>query len=302
MRNAKSSTDNGLRNSVGALIRERRLARRMTLQRLADEVGCAKSYLWMIERGTRPPGDGLLLKVEGALGFEAGRLTSAARMARVAQVLGPAGSLDGAWKSGELRRLIDRIGGGEGRESTKYKVQSSKRAEGRSHGLPAVEGREGVEEGAAGQAVAPMRFGLEVPLINRVAAGYPRSFTDLGYPVRVADEYVRCPDLDDADAFAARVVGDSMLPEYREGDIVVFSPARPVTSGMDCFVRTEPDHESTFKRVYFEGRDEGTERRRDEAGRQLIRLQPLNPAYPARVLEREQVAGLYAAVSVMRKI
>ncbi len=321
MPGAKPQRGNNLRNSdaVGPLIRERRLARRMTLQRLADEVGCAKSYLWMIERGTRPPGDGLLRKVEGALGFEAGRLTSAARLARVAQVLGPAGSLDGAWRSGELRRLVERLGGegeqqnsraaeqqtaraGGRRESSKFKVQSSKRAEDGSHGLPAVEGREGVEGVAAGQAVAPVRFGFEVPLINRVAAGYPRSFTDLGYPVRVADEYVRCPDLDDADAFAARVVGDSMLPEYREGDIVVFSPARPVTSGMDCFVRTEPDHESTFKRVYFEGSDEATKRRSDGGGKQLIRLQPLNPAYPARVLEREQVAGLYAAVSVMRRI
>ncbi len=137
------------------------------------------------------------------------------------------------------------------------------------------------------------RLPLEVPLINRVAAGYPRSFTDLGYPVRVADEYVRCPDLADPDAFAARVVGDSMLPEYREGDIVVFSPARAVASGMDCFVRIEPDHESTFKRAYFE---------RGAGGEELIRLQPLNPEYPGRVLGREQVSGLYAAVSVMRRI
>ena len=134
---------------------------------------------------------------------------------------------------------------------------------------------------------------LEVPLINRVAAGYPREFTDLGYPARVAAEYVRCVDVGDADAFAARVVGDSMLPEYREGDIVVFSPAREVKSGMDCFARIEPDQESTFKRVYVERGSEGEE---------LIRLQPLNPAYPARLLRREDVAGLYAAVSVTRVV
>ena len=54
----------------------------------------------------------------------------------------------------------------------------------------------------------------------------------------------------------------------------------------------EPDHETTFKRVYFEG----------EAGRESIRLQPLNPAYPARTFERERVAGLYAAVSVTRAL
>ena len=62
---------------------------------------------------------------------------------------------------------------------------------------------------------------------------------------------------------------------------------------MDCFARLEPDHETTFKRVYLE---------RSEKGEELIRLQPLNAAYPARVVDREVVAGLYAAVSVMRKI
>src|SRR6185295_1886767 len=92
---------------------------------------------------------------------------------------------------------------------------------------------------------------LQVPLINSVAAGYPREFTDLGYPARVAAEYVRSPGIDDPDAFAARVVGDSMAPDYREGDVVVFSPARPVKSGTDCFVRLERDDMMTFKRVVF---------------------------------------------------
>lgn len=138
-----------------------------------------------------------------------------------------------------------------------------------------------------------VNLGMDVPVINKVAAGYPREFTDLSYPARVADEYVRCPDLHDPDAFAARVVGDSMLPTYAEGDIVIFSPAKPVRSGTDCFARLEPDHETTFKRVYFEV---------DARGREMIRLQPLNSAYPPRLVEREGVAGLYAAVSVLRRI
>ena len=43
------------------------------------------------------------------------------------------------------------------------------------------------------------------------------------YPVGIADDYVRCPDLHDANAFAVRVVGDSMEPRFHEGDIVIFS-------------------------------------------------------------------------------
>ncbi len=315
---------------MGSLVRVRRKERRLTLQRVADVAGCAKSYLWLIERERRanPPSDELLRRLEGALGFEPGRLIAAARWqetpgevrrevsalqakeraaARLAAVLG-SGRLDEAYRSGELERLVGRLGGEpsgrvaewqsgkveEGRgESSKFKGQRSKGRGSRRGRMTDRTDRAGIEGVGIGGVVGRVVGGTEVPLINKVAAGYPTEFTDLGYPVSVADEYVRCPDLEDPDAFAARVVGDSMLPEYREGDIVVFSPAKTVASGMDCFARIEPDHESTFKRAYFE---------KGEGGEELIRLQPLNPVYPARVLGRELVAGLYAAVSVMRRI
>jgi SOS-response transcriptional repressor LexA len=132
--------------------------------------------------------------------------------------------------------------------------------------------------------------GYLVPLINRVAAGYPSEFTDLDYPVRVADEYISCPGLADPQAFAARVVGESMLPDYREGDVVIFSPAAKVGDGCDCFVRFEVDHETTFKRVFFE-----------EKGKR-VRLQPLNPKFAATVVAREDLAGLYRAVSRYAKL
>lgn len=135
-----------------------------------------------------------------------------------------------------------------------------------------------------------------VPLINKVAAGYPSGFTDLGYPARVGDDVVMVPGYtglhgaNDPDAFAATVCGDSMRPDYRAGDIVVFSPLADVIDGSDCFARLEPDHESTFKRVFF------------EAGGDSIRLEPLNPDYPARVVERDQVAGLFRAVWRMSRV
>jgi repressor LexA len=299
-------------HTVGQLVSARRRELRLTMQRLADLVGIAKSYLWLIEHDRRsPPADDLLHKLEAALDLPRGTLIHAARWQatpadvrrevsqlhsahklgqRLAEILSESGvstegqigdALDRAYRSGELKRLIDRLA------------------------------PENTEDAPAGAASLPKRSAaalplsstlpLEVPLINKVAAGYPTEFTDLGYPARVADEYVRSPDINDPDAFACRVVGDSMLPDYREGDIVIFSPARTVKSGMDCFARIEPDHESTFKRIYFEGdSDRGDEN--GEISGQLIRLQPLNPVYPARVYPREQVAGLYAAVSVTRAI
>jgi SOS-response transcriptional repressor LexA len=284
----------------------------MTLQRLAGLVGCARSYLSSIENGRRenPPSAELLGRLEEALGFEpshlvemgawqgapepvkreVARLHSTEKMTRRLLVMlekarttpGPSEgdangsrgrSLDDLYQSGELRRLIDAISPATA-----------------PHSPPG-----GAPGGNAGRRAIASILPLEIPLINSVAAGYPTEFTDLGYPASIADEYVRSPDIADPDAFAARVVGDSMQPEYREGDIVIFSPARPVKSGMDCFARLEPDHESTFKRIYFEPGENGEEGA-------LIRLQPLNPAFPARTYPRERIAGLYAAVSVTRAL
>ncbi len=288
---------------LGTLVRRRRLELDLTLDELAERIGKVKSYVWGIENERRVPPDAVLRELASALSMDEGVLVRAARWdetpamvkremeslrttqesrrklaARLIEIVrGSAvgsdgrvrGALDETYRSGELSRLVDRIS-------------------------PSPESAAGGEVGAAAASeLAPASLALEVPLINSVAAGYPREFTDLGYPARVADQYVRCPDVRDADAFAARVVGDSMEPAYQQGDIVVFSPLKAVKNGSDCFARLEPDHETTLKRVYFET---------DAEGNELVRLQPLNSAYPPRVVRREQVAALYAAVSVIKRV
>lgn len=261
--------------SAGGLVRAERRRAGLTLAELAGRVGCAPSYLSEIERGLKPAPDALLARLESALGLAAQSLVRRAQWERTPSTVkrDVAALTGGRVLTRKLRDVLGREG-----LSAAEQVRELRRL-----------------VGAEGVSAAPLAdlLPLEVPVINSVAAGYPAGFTDLGYPARVADSYLRCPDLDDPDAFAARVVGDSMEPTYREGDIVVFSPAAVLRSGMDCFARLEPDDESTFKRVFFDA---------GEDGRELIRLQPLNPAYPPRVLDRERVAGLYAAVSVMRRV
>lgn len=137
--------------------------------------------------------------------------------------------------------------------------------------------------------VRSISAGAVVPVINKVAAGYPQHFTDLDYPVAVADEYIRCPDIHDPDAFAARVAGDSMEPEYHEGDIVIFAPNSSAQSGDDCFVRFEADGGTTFKRVYQD--DDKT-----------LRLQPLNNKYPAEIYPRERITGLWPAAFKIQRL
>lgn len=290
---------------LGCAIASRRRGLGMSLSELADRARCSKGYLSTIETGQRdaPPSEGLLRRIESALGLEPDALIDVARWERtpstvrrefgqlqsmlqsraqasrrLAQLLRPGGpGVDAAYRSGELARLLDIV-------SPKPVGASDARRHNDDESGPSL---------AAGVLRLASMLPVDVPVINAVSAGYPTEFTDLGYPARVADEHVRCPDVTDPDAFACRVVGDSMEPDYRAGDIVVFSPAISVVSGMDCFARLEPDHESTFKRAYFET---------DEAGQTLIRLQPLNNRYPPRSLPRERVAGLYAAVRVIRRI
>lgn len=322
----KFSVDEGAQTTLfGEAMRSWRKLRRMNLQQVADAAGCAKSYLSMIENGFKanPPSDELIARLEWAMRVPKGELLRLAHwqstpaavrrqieslearqkaaVARLRELLAhgtpggdggigkaPSHVLDDLWRSGKLQELIEQLGGeGPGRPRDTH---------------------EAVEREGPVSRIMP----VEVPLINSVAAGYPTDFTDLGYPARVADSYVRSPDIRDPDAFACRVVGDSMTPDYREGDIVVFSPARPVVSGSDCFVRLEPNHETTFKRVFFEdaeGRTLEPGRVRAAAGVPApdtpvthIRLHALNSRYPSRVLAREEVSGLYVAVSVTRKV
>ncbi len=127
-----------------------------------------------------------------------------------------------------------------------------------------------------------------VPVINRLVAGYREQFTDMDYPPRIADEYIPCPDTGDPQQFAARIMGDSMTPKYQDGDIVVFTPNTPPQTGQACFVRFADTDETTFKAFYADADADA-----DPDGK--IRLQPLNPAYPAQHVDPETIAAVYPA-------
>lgn len=135
-------------------------------------------------------------------------------------------------------------------------------------------------EGGVPEAM-PLR---RIPLINKVAAGYPADFTDLDYPAGVADTCVMVPDVADSQAFAITVCGDSMTPRFHEGDILVISPAAPVSDGDFCFVRLDAGGQTstTFKQVFF---DNGS-----------VRLVSLNSAFDPQTYKRESVSGIFRAV------
>ena len=284
-------------DTLDTLIRRRREALGLSLADVAKQVGLTRSYLSMIEnaRVANPPDARHLAAMEKALRITDGELRRAADWARTPKPV-----------RDEVTRLADRQRRGRAfaqwlREATQNGARNgSPRRLDQLHRSGQLTKRlnelVGDDDGARDDLDARIPVRFEVPLINMVAAGQPSAFTDLDYPARVADEYVSCPEMTDPQAFAARVVGASMEPTYQEGDIVVFSPDAPIEDGCDCFVRLEPDQETTFKRVYFEETGD------DGGGRQRVRLQPLNPAFSPLTVDRESISGMYRAVWRFQKL
>lgn len=108
-----------------------------------------------------------------------------------------------------------------------------------------------------------------IPLISYVQAGKWREIVD-AYPPGGAEECVTPLNQHGPHAFALRVVGDSMLPLYTEGDVIIVDPDAPIRPG-DCVVARNHHAEATFKKYRPRGRN--------AAGVEVFELVPLNPDY-----------------------
>jgi phage repressor protein C with HTH and peptisase S24 domain len=85
----------------------------------------------------------------------------------------------------------------------------------------------------------PFRGGLRpVPLLGLAQAGPGGFFDDGGFPTGQGWDEVAFPALGDETAYALEVSGDSMQPLYRDGDIIIVSPAAKVRRGDRIVVRT----------------------------------------------------------------
>lgn len=256
--------------SLGQILRDKREELGMTLDEVSRICNCSKPYLSTVETNKvkNPPSDDLLRKLENVLEFDSGSLVHMAHLQKLPADVRQSFE-DSRAENDQLRHVIHQAIH-EGKDIQEL-VQSMNLQQYFDQPLDYV------------QQHAAMA-GRLVPVINKVPAGYPVDFDDMGYPPGSADDYVRCPDLHDPQAFAVRVIGDSMEPKYREGDIIIFSPAAQVNNGDDCFVRMANPHETTFKRVYF------------EPDQDVIRLQPLNSKYSPITLPTERVNGVWKAV------
>lgn len=121
-----------------------------------------------------------------------------------------------------------------------------------------------------------MRQGAHVlPVLGLAQAGMGGFFDDGGFPVGQGWEEVDLPMVTQEGDYALRISGDSMLPVYRDSDIIVVSAAKKAIPGDRVVVKTM-DGEVMAKVLVAENKDS-------------ITLMSFNPEHPTRKISREAV-------------
>ena len=77
-----------------------------------------------------------------------------------------------------------------------------------------------------------------MPLIGFAEAGVGGYFDDNGFPGGKGWDAIPFPAVEDAHAYALEIAGDALLPAYRDGTIVIVSPAAPIRRGDRVIVKT----------------------------------------------------------------
>src|SRR6476646_3937165 len=109
-----------------------------------------------------------------------------------------------------------------------------------------------------------------VPLIGFAEAGAGGYFDDGGYPVGKGWDEIPFPAVADENAYALEVSGESMAPAYRDGAVIIVSPAASIRKGDRVVVKTK-DGEVMVKEL---------KRRTSKS----IELRSINPAHKERTL------------------
>ena len=116
-----------------------------------------------------------------------------------------------------------------------------------------------------------------IPLLGFAQAGAGGFFDDGGFPAGQGWDVVEFPAPPDrrAGVYALEVQGDSMLPLYRDGDVLIVEPGAPVRRGDRVVVKTR-EGEVMAKVLH---------RQRPRA----IELVSLNPEHPNRNFDIDEI-------------
>jgi phage repressor protein C with HTH and peptisase S24 domain len=80
--------------------------------------------------------------------------------------------------------------------------------------------------------------GRSVPLLDLAQATAGSHFDDHGFPTGKGWDEISLPSVDGEHAYALEISGDQMKPVYRDGDVIVVSPATPIRRGDRVVVKT----------------------------------------------------------------
>ncbi len=123
-----------------------------------------------------------------------------------------------------------------------------------------------------------------IPLLGFLSESQPFLFDQKGHPVKEPEDFLVVPGFQDSEAFAITVAGDAMEassgPSFREGDIIVFTPAT-IPRSRDLALLRLKDDTLVFRKIFFE----------TDAS---VRLQPLNIDHASRSVARSEIISFFS--------
>ena len=119
---------------------------------------------------------------------------------------------------------------------------------------------------------------MTVPLVGMAQAGAGRLFDAEGMPAGANWDEIDFPDLGGEKVFALEVTGDSMMPLYRDGEILIVSPTAGIRKGDRVVVRT--------------GGGEVMVKELKRRTAKSLELRSLNPNHEDRVINLSDVAWM----------
>jgi SOS-response transcriptional repressor LexA len=128
----------------------------------------------------------------------------------------------------------------------------------------------GVQAAAASNVAPAPMGGRRVPVITSIQAGMWAEIVDSFQPGDAGDWLLTDIDLSDS-SFALDIRGNSMEPEFKDGDRVIIDPEVAPQPG-DFVAAKNGEQEATFKKYRPRGMD--------AQGNMIFELVPLNDDYP----------------------
>lgn len=122
----------------------------------------------------------------------------------------------------------------------------------------------------------------QVAVVSFASAGEAVNFTDQDYPQRGGMYFIDRPaDFSDPDGFGIEVSGDSMVPKYEDGQVVLVDTRKKPQSG-------------DYAVIGLMNGDKYVKRYREAQG--MVILESVNPLYPPVIVQREEIRFAYKIV------